>query len=347
MSIAAEKRKFPTAPVAIAFFAVYCFAWLFAPPCYNGHSYLASIIDKHNALEKAHSPKIVFVGGSNLALGLDSAALSKATGEDVVNMGVSRLFGLRYCLEEVKDFIHPDDTIVVVPEYENFYGEMNGSSHLMNVPLMMPQAIPWVWRAYATSPKRIGDLGSDLVGVLTFKWSWWRKHSLEYLKHPNCPLSAKNLFNPAEPDNFTRENFTASGDFVGHLNAKPPALKYFKFCDGLSANLDPSPAGVLNSFASFARTHGARVVLMPPPLPRQVYREHKKEVESVYQFCLQNLDFPVIAAPERYLFASKDFYNSLYHLNGAGRERRTDLVLQDLESHAQVASRAHPEPLRL
>jgi hypothetical protein len=345
--MAISHKLFPTAPAALFFFAAYCFVWFFLPPCYNDHSFVASIIDKHKALERAHSPKIVFVGGSNLALGLDSAQVQKATGEDVVNMGVSRLFGLRYCLEEIKDSIQPNDTIVIVPEYENFYGEMNGSAYLMNVGLLMPRAIPWIWRAYATSPERINALATDVVGVLNYKWTWWRQHANQYLNKPGAAPTVASLYNPSEPPNFSRKNFTADGDFTGHLATPPPSYKYFKLCDGLKNKIDPETARVLNDFNVFAKAHGAQVVMLPPPLPKQVYLAHKKQVDDVYVFCRQSLTFPVLSPPDRYVFASKYFFNSLYHLCGTAREQRTALILQDLETHAQTASKTKSGSLRL
>lgn len=346
--MAATKSKFiPSAPTAIFLFVVYCLVWFFLPPSYNEHSYLASIIDKHAALDRAKSPKIVFVGGSNLALGLNSERLHAATGRDVVNMGVSRLFGLRYCLEEVKETVQPGDTIVIVPEYENFYGEMNGSAHLMNVPLLLPRASKWVWQSYATSPDRLKALATDVSGVLTFKWNWWKKHALAFIEHPQVPVSLAGCVNPAEPEHFVRENFTTSGDFIGHLNATPPENKYFKLCDGLGNKIDPEAALVLNQFNDFARGRGADVLLLPAPLPRGVYKHNKARVDAVYDFCLHHLNFPVLAPPDRYTFANRNFFNSLYHLNADARTERTELVLQDLESHAQTAATVKPGSMGL
>jgi hypothetical protein len=327
---------------ALALFALYCFAWLYLPPGYDQNSFLASIIDKHRALDQAGSPKIVFVGGSNLALGLDSDAVQKATGRPVVNMGVSRLFGLRYCLEEVKDSIHAGDVIVIAPEFENFFGDMNGSSYLMNVAILMPRAIPWIVGAYSSSPERAWELGSHVSGVLNFKWNWWRKHCGEFAANPH----AVPLFNLGEAPGFSRQNFTRNGDFVGHLARKPPEWKYMQLCqDCGTGRIDPESVRVLNAFYQFARSRDVCVVLLPPPLPKYVYRDNKKAIDGLYEFCKENLDFPILGRPDRYLFTYDCFYNSLYHLRAQARQQRTAMILEDLSEQAETASLIKPSSL--
>ena len=102
----------------------------------------ASILDKHQLLQRAGSPKIVFVGGSSLALGLDSALIHTKTGLPVVNMGLNGGLGLRYMLEEVKPDIGPGDLIVVSPEYEHWYGSLlEGGLNLLWVLQIRPNFI--------------------------------------------------------------------------------------------------------------------------------------------------------------------------------------------------------------
>ena len=57
--------------------------------------YLAASVDKHHLLVHQPSPRIVFVGGSNLAFGLDSGAIERSLGYHPVNMGLN--LGLAAC----------------------------------------------------------------------------------------------------------------------------------------------------------------------------------------------------------------------------------------------------------
>ncbi|MGH2507995.1 MAG: hypothetical protein ACRDHZ_11415, partial [Ktedonobacteraceae bacterium] len=304
------------------------------PPLADRRGYEASIIDKHRILDRACSPKIVLVGGSNLAFGVDSERLQAATGLDVVNMGVNRYFGLRYCLEEVKDSIKPGDIIVIAAEYENFYGGMYGSAHLMNVPLMYPRSIPWLLRAYASEPLRACDLGLHLYGVVAGKANEWRRNTSQSI--------AEALPNPAKRRgfgywaNFDRAHFTKYGDFIGHVWQTPPKHKDLRFlADG--QHLDWESFTIINRFNDFAMKKGATVVLLPPPLAESAYIAHRDTMHKLYQLWKENLNVIVASPPERYVFADSCFFNNVYHLFGNSREMRTTFLIQDLQAPIKAA----------
>jgi len=327
--------------VALACFAVFCLVCVFLPPRFTRDAYLASIIDKHRFLASAKSPKIVFVGGSNLAFGIDSMAISRVFGENVVNMGVSRNFGMRYQLEEVKDFVHSGDTIVIVPEYDNFRGDTGGSPYLLNVPLLFPSALKWVWRSYAYSPAGIWHLASDSSGYITGKWNYWRKGIYQTIisKNFHWPETMR-LKNPGEPSAFGRAAFTVFGDFRGQT-CLPNATQ--KILTTSAEAIDTSTADMLNDFDRFASDRGASVVLVPPALPDDVYQRHKKLFDETFAFWVNNLHFPVVGRPENYLFAQDRFYNSLYHLHDMPAiEEHTRRMVRDLSTYAMTAFHAKP-----
>ncbi|HEY9774645.1 MAG TPA: hypothetical protein V6C81_12650 [Planktothrix sp.] len=341
MSAATEKKRFPTAPVAIALFAAYFIACFFLPPKFNHQAYLASIIDKHRALERAQSPKIVLVGGSNLAFGVDSDALSKAFGEPVVNMGVSKMFGLRYQFEEVKDALQPGDTVVIVPEYDCFRGDTGGSSYLLNVPLLMPRSLGWVLRSYCSTAEGPWQLVCDFVGVPSGKWNYWRKAIEQITAHGAYPQSMP-LSNPGEPPVISRRGFTINGDFRGHIDQPTPYDRYMKLS---KEPIDPKIIDVVNRFQSFAQKGGIEVVIMPPPIPAEVYSKHQKLVDSTYDLWVKNFHCRIAGTPQRYLFAQNCFYNSLYHLHHMSTiEEHTDRMIQDL---SQTALRPRHDSIQL
>jgi hypothetical protein len=68
-----------------------------------------------------------------------------------------------------------------------------------------------------------------------------------------------------------------------------------------------------------------------PPFPADYYEREKQifteEYDSIGTICSIDL----IGRKERYIFAKKFFYDAVFHLNGRGRNLRTDLLIQDLE----------------
>src|SRR5678816_2773153 len=70
-------------------------------------SYLAAVLEKDRLIRNTPSPKIILVGGSNLAFGIDSKAIEDSLGLHVVNMGLYAKLGLKYMLAQVRPYIKP------------------------------------------------------------------------------------------------------------------------------------------------------------------------------------------------------------------------------------------------
>src|SRR4051812_14897263 len=103
-------------------------------------NYLAAVLEKDRLIRNTPSPKIILVGGSNLAFGIDSKAIQDSLGLKVVNMGLYAKLGLRYMLAQVKPYIKPGDIVVVVPEYDQFYGDFANGDNTPNPALLSAPA---------------------------------------------------------------------------------------------------------------------------------------------------------------------------------------------------------------
>jgi hypothetical protein len=73
----------------------------------NTDDYLAASLDKEYRLATLPGPRVVFVGGSNVAFGLDSAIIERWTGRRSVNMGLYVNLGLPFMLDEVRAGLRP------------------------------------------------------------------------------------------------------------------------------------------------------------------------------------------------------------------------------------------------
>ena len=80
----------------ILFWAAMALPSLEDPQCFG------ILKDKHAILDHAASPKVIFIGGSNLLFGLDGDLVKRELGMQVVNMGVCLMFPLPYLFEEIK-----------------------------------------------------------------------------------------------------------------------------------------------------------------------------------------------------------------------------------------------------
>src|SRR5438067_10621075 len=86
-------------------------------------NYLAAIVDKHRRLAATNPPRIILVGGSNPALGVQSDRIEAALGRSVLNMSLAQGLGVDFMLNEVEHSIGSRDIVVLSIEYNLLSGE--------------------------------------------------------------------------------------------------------------------------------------------------------------------------------------------------------------------------------
>src|ERR1700730_2211300 len=84
----------------------------------SSQSLLFGEIEKDSLLNNAPSPRIVFIGGSNLSFGINSQMIKDSLGLNPVNAAIHASIGLVYMLDHSLNYIRPGDVLVVSPEYQ-------------------------------------------------------------------------------------------------------------------------------------------------------------------------------------------------------------------------------------
>ncbi|MGI4728247.1 MAG: hypothetical protein ACRYGB_06725 [Janthinobacterium lividum] len=91
-------------------------------------------IDKNELLKNITRPRIIFVGGSNLAYGLDSKTIQDSLHIHPINTGIHINIGLKYMLQNTLQYVKPGDVIVLSTEYQQFYGDLaDGEAELFSI----------------------------------------------------------------------------------------------------------------------------------------------------------------------------------------------------------------------
>lgn len=89
-------------------------------------SYFKAYTHKLNRLRTTESPRLILVGGSNVAFGIDSKMLSDSLKMNPINFGLHAGLSLRYVMRDVIRYSRPNDLIILLPEYESFYNKGGG-----------------------------------------------------------------------------------------------------------------------------------------------------------------------------------------------------------------------------
>jgi hypothetical protein len=290
--------------------------WVYARCRPFGQHFMAASIDKQNLLEHAASPRIVFVGGSNLAFGIDSEEVHKQLGYQPVNMGLNASLGLEFMLNEAKSGLRPGDVVLLSPEYELFGEAYAGTGEIL-------------YTALEQHPGNIKFFSRHDVLPLLDEGYLLASRIIEY--DLTCISGAKVPYDVHDPNNaYRRSGFDQHGDMVAHLSLPPKTLEMHSM--GFSTNragIDRAIAD-LNSFRDFSEKRGVKI-FYSYPLVSQPYGEQNKDgINQIAAALSRELKIPIVNTPEEMNLPPDKFFDTHYHPNRSGREKRTSLLIERL-----------------
>ena len=301
--------------------AVFWSYWRQYPPSQH---FLASSIDKESLLRTQASPRLIFVGGSSMAFGVNSAQIAEACGRRPVNMGLHAALGLKFMLNETAPGIRSNDWIIVAPEYQQFVRFSGQTEMLINLLEANPSAARLMDRAYWTSAFDIGFVqrfGKMVRAVFGRPGRFFRRNTI---------VSSSRLY-------YRRQGFNANGDVVAHLDTKPKGLKEREFRFTHRDELVYETIDQLNGFAANATARGAKVFFSHPPLPREVFEQNRAVIEQLDASMKERLKIPQLDTAEELVYPTEDFFDTWYHLAKTGVEKRTAFLAQRMARQIQTA----------
>lgn len=269
-------------------------------------AYLTAWLDKKSRLVATERPKVILVGGSNVAFGLSGEQISNRIDRPVVNLGLHVGLGLAPVLREVRETLGPGDVVVVSPEYEFFLASSHSDATVPTMRMFVDPSFgkPGFRERVSEAPARVvvafrnaGDLASTTIN--------------EALGRSSIGL---------ESEIFTREAFNEFGDMVTHrgrssLGPTPlPPLNRWEVDDGLIDELV--------RFGRFARSRGARFVMIPPPLDRQSFANRSPIIDAVDRR-LSRARVGFAWSPESSVVDRDEVFDAAYHLIGEANDRRS------------------------
>ena len=283
-----------------------CFIIMVVAGSQKNH-YLASVIDKHKLLKVTQSPRVILVGGSNVAFGLDSAIIQHELRLPVVNMAIKATIGLHYMLEEVKPFIGHGDLVMVMPEYEQFYGDLpNGNDDVWLLLWYSPDG----YRNLRSPSQYLALLKSFHVFMFTRSRVAWDKLTTVLRMKPE-----------SKPDLYSRSSFNEHGDFVAHLSLSPSWDGCFP--TQKDETLNEETFSSLQNLSKYAARKKAKMVFFWPSIPETFYVAQKAWIQRIVSKMNQYPDIRVHGTPFDSVLPVNNFFDSPYHLNATARLKRT------------------------
>lgn len=293
------------------------FALFWNPQMPWEQNYLAASIDKHQRLRTTRSPRIILVGGSNLAFGIKSEELENELQLPVVNMGLHADLGIAFMLDEVERELTPGDTVVFSWEHDIF------------------------------STGAVESLGRQLVevrpaSVLHLPASHWMdlidRHGFAVLGNLARRTVLLRFETPPPPSSeraYKRHGFDAQGSYTGHFGkiCAQPRL------DALPVRQITEP--ILRRIEQFARRCQEQQVACfysCPPQPESLLISMVEAIERNLTELSEIPNLVVLDAPRDHAYAPEAFYDTSYHLTEKGAQERTRRLIATLRPHLQNQS---------
>lgn len=276
-------------------------------PQYMGN-YQASMVDKVARLKSIDEPKIVLIGNSNLAFGIDSRQIEEAFGMPVVNMGLHGGVGNAFNEQAARLNVTEGDIYIVSHTNYNDTDEIKNpmlawitiENHRELYPFIRKKDWIDMIKAYPTYLKK----------CLTF----WRT----------------GTGNRESGDCYRRSAFNEYGDIY---YPRPQTEGDIDFSSVVINPVNENTTNRLNELNAYLTARGATMLVAAYPIADYKGAPSPKKYEEFGRELASALDCEVISDFTDYMYDVKYFYNSYTHLTDEGASLRTRQLIRDLSDY--------------
>lgn len=255
---------------------------------------------KCTLLDSTLTPRIIFIGGSNVRMSLDSKKIKDSLDLNVINYGLTAPVGLKFMIDDISLYARDRDILVFAPEWHQFYDTQYGTS----------EALSFIIRL----------AGYDKLRLLNFRQflTVW-KGIPDYL--------IQNLWLYIKQNNDNCENkLNEFGDEIYHWDKKS---NYKSHPHPITNNFDEEFGKYFSEKLNDLQTK-CIVLMIPPSCCDIAMKKWEKQVKEVEDYLKEN-GHPFIIDPDSCSFEEEYMYDSDYHLNKKGVDIRTSLVIDALK----------------
>ncbi len=303
-------------------------------PSYYSQTYYAELPALFHKLQNTQGNKIVIVGGSNVAFGVDSAELEtmlRQQGFDytVCNFGLYAAVGTGAMLSLSEHALRKGDIVVLAIEpLEDTFSSYFGATAMLKCAEDAPELL-----LYLNDRQRSAVVGNYLA----------------YLQE-RAEISRSGIA-PQPSGAYAKASFDGNGDMIFARAGNMMALGYDTAVpiDLAGFSVEEGFAEQLNGYIAAAKQKGARVVMSFSPMNRDAILDTSGEtVYGFFRNLQRTVNCPIISDPNCYIMESGWFYDSNFHMNDAGMAVRTHRLGCDLLTYlgcsAQVSFEAPQMP---
>ena len=287
--------------------------WGFLLPEQYSETFLGELKHKVQLLRDTPGRRIILVGGSSAAFGIDSALLEQYFPDyTVVNFGMYAALGTTVMLDLSEPYIREGDLVILLPEQQ-----AQTLSDYFDASVL--------WQGVDGAFDLLALLDRDQLGQMAGQFPYFAARKFA------CVLRGQ----PIQPEGvYRRDAFNARGDLVsdacaqnilpGGADASTPILfdpslvteAFLERVDGYAAALSQQGATL---YYAFCPMNAAAVA-------------DASGVDTFYDALAARLTFPILGDPHDSILEAGWFYDTNFHLNASGKIVYTRTLIRSLKA---------------
>ena len=285
-------------------------------PDYYSESYYAALSSMVRRLDSAPGNRLIVLGNSDVAFGLDGALLEEMLAEKglsytVCPFGLYGAVGMSAMLSLSQGALKKGDVVVLVCEpVSDALSAYFGASAF--------------WKCAESSRWLLPRVGEQQRSAL------WGNY-LSYLQEKMAIASSGEAPRPSGV--YAKAAFDGRCDLTYPRpgNALPLGYDTSSPVDLREARVSADFAAQIKAYCEEAKKAGAKVCVSFSPVNALAVLDSSPEaVKAFFDEINRAFPCPVISDPNRYILASGRFYDTNFHLNTAGARLRTCLLAEEL-----------------
>lgn len=281
------------------------------------NDYLNEFPIKKELVRNTPSPKMVVLGGSNVAFGIDSKMLADSLGIPVVNAGLHAALGLRFIMDTAIPLLHKGDVLVIMPEYDHFFGTTAWGSDIAL------SFAPFFASATDLKSLNMQQLSAVARGL-------YCRNIKYFINGITNRISSKK---GSSTYSYIKSGFDERGDEVSHRFKKSVVDMATYRSNPITGNINEEYLGEFISEVKGLQQSGIRVILLPPAILNRSLAADSAKIQALsHRLSQSGVSFQ--APLDKFTYPSQYLYDTHYHLNAEGVRLNTRNVLSTTSTAA-------------
>ena len=298
-------------------------------------TYYAALSKQYDRLNSIKEEKVILVGGSNVAFGMDSELFYQLYNKPMVSFGLYGSFGVKVMMDLSKTNINKGDIVILAPEIST-----NALSLYFGAESMLKATESRRDILYHIDRENISDIVGASYEYATQKIKA-RKSDEEFDLSGIYRNDTVNDYGEIDKQAYPREGNILPTGYI----SEDVSYDYTR--------IDSAFIDYVNEYNKFIKGKGATLYYSFAPVnERAVNKETvRDDTYDYYDYLVYSLDCEVISDPYDYIYDYRYFYDTNFHLNDAGVVLRVAQLVRDLKlatgdfSKTEVEIPEPPEPI--